>query len=158
MLCVPRSSRRCESVQGFLLLHCRKQRFYPTLLILWWCEGIKSLQGLNCDLLLSIPRDSVCISFYWFPWQFGVYLLIHFHFKPHKKRCFQLLCIQWQIPCYQTHSDSCLKNDALDSTQGFKSHPLQGVLVQINAQFPAILGPDCQRLAEVKSFPSRFWV
>lgn len=44
---------------------------------------------------------------------------------------------------YQTHSDSCLKNGALDSTQGFKSHPLQGVLVQINVQFPAILRPNC---------------
>lgn len=40
---------------------------------------------------------------------------------------------------YQTHSDSCLKNDALDSTQGFKSHPLQGVLVDSSQQFLGLI-------------------
>lgn len=63
-----------------------------------WSEGIKSLQCLNSDLLLSIPMDWVCISYCCFPWKFEIYLSIHFHFKPHKKRCYQLLCIQWQIP------------------------------------------------------------
>lgn len=94
---MPRSSWRCESIQGFMWLHFRNREF---MLHCWFCGDVRelSLQCLNSDLQLSIPRDWVCISYYWFPWQFGIYLPIHFLFKPHKKRCYQLLCIQWQIP------------------------------------------------------------
>lgn len=97
--CVCLDPHEDVSLDGdFLWLRCWKQRFYPTLLILWWCEGIKSLQCLNSDLLLSTLRDWVCISCCWFPWQFGIYPSIRFHFKPCNKRCYPLLFVQSQIP------------------------------------------------------------
>lgn len=103
---MPRSSWRYESIQVFffLWLHCRKQRFYPSLLILWWCK-VRELKVYNAWIVIyySVFLWIGCVFLTnRFPWQFGIYLSIHFHLKPHKKRCDQLLCIQWQIPALIT--------------------------------------------------------
>lgn len=39
------------SLYGFLWLHCRKQRFYPTLSILWWFE-VRELKVYNVWIVI----------------------------------------------------------------------------------------------------------
>lgn len=54
------------SLYIFLWLQRRKQRFVSNCVdfVVIWSEEIKSLQCLNSDLLLGIPMDWFCISYY----------------------------------------------------------------------------------------------